>query len=372
MKTIWISTGEVSGDIHASHVVRAIHAIDSSIHIRGIGGEHAREAGMECVFSIASLSVMGIWSVIKKFFSIFKLIRAIKQDFIQTQPDALLVIDAPSFNFLLIRIAHKMGIPVYYYIIPKVWASRPQRVHFLATMCRQLFCIFPFEVEWLAHYGIEARYVGNPLLDYIQPVREQQYTREHNHIIFMPGSRKSEVEALFPIYIDVIRMLQNYDATLRFSYILAPSLSQDYVTAYIPDDITLDVIFPQHRYDVIAQATLCVVASGTATLETTLLGTPTIVTYKLGSCSAWLMKQFITIPFVSLPNIIMNKRVVPELLQGDATAKNIYTHILPLLISTSERNHMIDELTTLYNTMQTTQHAPDIVARYIISDSQNK
>lgn len=368
MKTIWVSVGEVSGDIHASHVVQQLRILNPSLHIRGIGGSHLQNAGMECVFSISLLSVMGIWEVIKKSFTIWKLLRAIKKDFQKSKPDALLVVDAPSFNFLLIKLANKMGIPVYYYIIPKVWASRPRRVHFLARFCRRLFCIFPFEVEWLNKYGVKSLYVGNPLVSYLQPILEKHYQPQKNSIIFMPGSRKSEIERLMPLFIDVAKILLNKNPQLQFSYILAPSIQKEMIDIFIPQDIEIKAITPEYRYHALAQASLTIVASGTATLETTLLGIPTIVTYKLSSLSAYIMKKFITIPFVSLPNIVMNQAIIPELLQENATPENIATTALPLLQNTQERERMLEHIHSLYQVLYTKHNPALLVAQQILED----
>ena len=368
MKTLWVSVGEVSGDMHASHVIRELLAKDPSLHIRGIGGTYLQDAGMECIFSTSLLSVMGIWDVIKRSFTIWKLIRAIKRDFQKTRPDALLVVDAPSFNFLLLRIAKKMNIPVYYYIIPKVWASRPHRVHFLSRYSHRLFCIFPFEIEWLKQYNINAYYVGNPLIGYLRATIDTQYPHNKNSIVFMPGSRKSEIERMFPIFIEVIRILQNTRPDIEFSYILAPSIEQKSIDTLIPEDISIQAILPEHRYTAISQASVAIVVSGTATLETTLLGIPTIATYKLGAFSAYIMKQFITIPFVSLPNIIMNKEIIPELLQENATPQKIAEATLTLLDNTEERRIMKKNLSDLYQTLDTQHNPPSFIAQKILDD----
>ena len=368
MKTLWISVGEVSGDMHASYIVRELLEKNPSLRIRGIGGTYLQSAGMECIFSISLLSVMGIWEVIKKSYTIWKLLRAVQRDFLKTKPDALLVVDAPSFNFLLLRIAKKMGIPVYYYIIPKVWASRPQRVHFLAHHCRALFCIFPFEVSWLKQHGIDASYVGNPLLNYLKPVIDMHYPSINNSIIFMPGSRKSEIDRLMPLFINVMRRIQQIQPDITFSYILAPSIKKELIETLIPKDISVQPILPEHRYKAIAQASVCIVASGTATLETTLLGIPTIATYKIGKFSAYIMKKFITIPFVSLPNIIMNKAIIPELLQENAIPEKIVATALCLLHNTKEREQMKKDLQTLYHTIDKNLQPFSLVAELIFSD----
>lgn len=368
MKTLWVSVGEISGDIHASYVVKTIYEHNPDIHIRGIGGSHLKNVGMECTFSIDSLSVMGVWDVIKKSFTIWKLLRAIKRDFIAAKPDALLVVDAPSFNFLLIKIAHSMGIPVYYYIIPKVWASRPHRVRFLARYCKALFCIFPFEIDWLKQHGIQGEYVGNPTLQYTLPIINNHHTKNLKHIIIMPGSRKTEVERLLPLFIQCLYKLKEYSPTIEFSCILAPSLSKEYVLSFIPNDLSIHIIPAEERFSAIAKAGLCIVASGTATLETALLGTPTIVTYKIGPLSAWLMKQFITIPFVSLPNIIMNKKILPELLQKDANLDTLFSTIIPLLEQSKQRQKMIAELHELYTLMYSDKKPDSIVAQRILQD----
>ncbi|MGL4722076.1 MAG: lipid-A-disaccharide synthase [Desulfovibrionaceae bacterium] len=371
MNTIWINTTEVSGDLHTSFLVKALKKALPEYSYIGMGGILSQEAGMNCIYSINELSVMGVLEVCTALPRALKLIHSIKQDLLQYAPKAIILIDSPSFNLHIAKIAYKLAIPVYYYICPKIWASRPKRSKIIKKYIKKSFCIFPFEAEFFKKHSLPSEYVGNPLQDYIDNNQYTSISKNKNAITLLPGSRKSEIRSLLPIFIDSIKKLLKDMPYLEITCILAPSIEKEFVLPFFSeiDNISLLITKDIHtRYKQIAQSRLVLAASGTATLECALLGSANIIIYKVHPFSAWLMKQFILIRYVGLPNIIMNKEIFPELLQENATSATIYAMAKKIVTQEEIENTMYKEIQKLKETLYVNHNVAEYVACSIKKD----
>jgi len=327
---IMIVTGEASGDLHGASVARVLKEIQPDIHIYGVGGQAMLAAGVDIIYDIQELSVIGIIEVAKKYphiKGIFnKLVHALKTD----RPDVLLVIDYADFNMRLAREAKKLDIKVVYYISPSAWAWRRGRAKQIAQAVERVAAIFPFEADVYAEAGAKVSFVGHPLVDIVKPTMDQKQAYKFFEadpsqpvITLMPGSRKQEIENLLPEMLKTISLLQQTYPMIQCYLPLASTISRESVDVIIKQ-YQIDVrITRDYTYDLMGISTFIIAASGTATLEAALMGAPTIIIYRLAYITWLLGRLLVKIPNVGLPNIVAGKRIVPELLQDDVEAIKI-------------------------------------------------
>lgn len=330
---IWINAGELSGDMHGAWLVKALQRQDPALRFMGMGGARMAEAGVDTLFRVEDLSVMGITEVIGHLPRIFHMLSGIQSALRRLRPKAVVVIDAPDFHFRVIKGAKKLGIPVYYYISPKIWAWREKRAEFIRDNVRRLLSILPFEVDFYKRFGMDVDYVGNPLVDIVNYRNLRSISRQTGLIGLLPGSRKKEVASLLPEFAGAARLLRRQLPALRFVCVRAPGLTESYLRSFLPGDVPVDIVEPDDRWSFMRQCELILAASGTAILECALAGTPTIVAYKVSPLSAAVAKRLIRVPFVSLPNLILGREVFPELLQERCTAASLAERALPWLLS---------------------------------------
>lgn len=322
-RPLWINVGELSGDIQAAALVRELRKFQPNIEIVGMGGENLAAAGQKNLFTIDQLSVMGILEVLTVLPRAIKLLSQIKKSLQEIRPRAVLLVDAPEFHFRIARAASKLGIPVYYFIPPKIWAWRSGRIAFLKKYIKRIFCILPFELEWYHQRGVNVDYVGNPLLERINLTELDKISPEEDRIGLMPGSRHKEVESLLPIFAQTAKILLKKHPHLSFHCLRAPNMTESKLRTLWKGDIPLIFDEPQERYLAMRKCQIILAASGTATLETGLLGIPTIVTYKVSYLSSLVGRLLIKVPWVSLTNLILNREVFPELLQERANPQEL-------------------------------------------------
>ncbi len=365
--SIWINTGEVSGDLHGAHLLEAFKKLVPDVRAMGMGGRFLREAGQEALLRVEDLSVMGFTEVLGHLPKSLRMWRRIRADLTARRPDAVILIDAPAFNFRVASIARDLGIPVYYYISPKVWAWREGRVAFLKSHVKRLFCIFPFEKSFYAKHGMDVDYVGNPLLDMLDFAALDAIAPEPNRIALMPGSRKKEVRALMAEFGGAARLLLAKRPDLEFECMAAPSMNEDFLRSFWPTDIPLTIRPPEVRYQALRRCAAVLAASGTATLETALLGVPTAATYKGSALSAWIVRRVIRVRYVSLANLIFDAPVIPELLQEEAVASVMAKTIGQWLDFPEQRAIMLARFTELRELLGPSG-AASRVARRILED----
>ncbi len=320
-KTLWISTGEVSGDLQAGALLSALLAADPGIRAIGMGGEQLALAGQNNLFRIEELSVMGLVETISSLPRILNLLKRIRRSMEENRPDAVLLVDAPEFNFRIAKIACRLGIPVYYFIPPKVWAWRTGRVEFLQKYVRRIFSILPFEEDFYRRHGMEVEYVGNPLVDMVDYGRISSVLPVPGRIGLMPGSRRKEIESLMPAFSEAAgRVLRKYPSA-EFHCIRSSNFAEDELRSLWKSDAPLFMEENSDRYRFMRTCSFILAASGTAVLETGLAGVPTIVAYRVSPLTYAIARHFVKIPWVSLPNLILNREIFPEHLQEKASAE---------------------------------------------------
>lgn len=325
-RTVWINAGELSGDMHGGRLLTALRRRDPALRCIGMGGPHLRAAGQDALLRVEDLSVMGFTEVLGHLPRILGMLRRIKAELAERRPDAVVLIDAPEFNLRIARAAHALGIPVHYYISPKIWAWRTGRVAFIRRHIRRMLCILPFEVEFYRRHGMHADYVGNPLLDMMDWQRLDAIAPVPDRIGLMPGSRRKEIEALMPEYGKAARLLRQGRPGLVFHCVRAPNVAEATLRGLWPRDVPLTVVPPDDRYAALRACRMLLAASGTATLETALLGVPTLVAYRVSPFSYWLGKRLVKVRWASLPNLVLNREVFPELLQENADGAVLARH----------------------------------------------
>lgn len=318
----YIISGERSGDLHASNLVLAMQKLDLNSKFRGMGGSYSADAGVDLVVDYSEVGVMGFLEVVLGFRKVLKYLSLIKKDLLVYRPDALILVDYGGFNMKIAAFAKENGIPVHYYIPPKVWAWNQKRALKLKAFTDQIYSILPFEPEFFEKYDMNVHYVGNPLLDEIRKFKSHDFFFQKNELSYqpiialLPGSRKQEINGMLDRLVSLVREFPN----AQFVIAGVGSLPE---LAYDPARTAGIKVVIDQTYDLLSHATVAVVASGTATLETALFRVPQIVVYRTSSISYMIAKNLIRVPYISLVNLIAGKEVVKELIQDDFTVENL-------------------------------------------------
>lgn len=351
MPKIMISVGEASGDLHGASVATALRALQPDAEIVGMGGAAMRKAGVKIIYDIADLGVIGIVEVVKNLPRLFRL-RDMLADFMaKERPDVLVVIDYPGFNMRLAKKAKALGIPVVSYISPSAWAWGKGRAKDVAQTVERVAAIFPFEADVYREAGANVTFVGHPLLDIVHPSLSRAAAYEHFQadaarplVMLMPGSRGQEVSQLLPVMLAACQKIRATVPDCQFFLPVASTISreilQDIINNYqVPVQFTTG-----NNYDLMQIADVAIAASGTATLETSLMQVPTVIIYKLNPVTYFFGKFLVKIPHIGLPNIIAGRQIVPELLQADVNADNIAQATLPILTDPAVREQVLADL----------------------------
>ena len=338
----FILAGEPSGDYHWSNLMKAIKNLNPNASFFGHGGNKMVKEGLSIVEHIDTLSIMGFTEVIKHLPKMLKImgktIRLIEEE----KPDRIILIDYPGFNLRLAKNIHYLNIPVTYFILPQVWAWKENRIKGIKKYIDQSLCIFPFEQNWFESRGIPANYVGHPFADrHPLSITKTSYfekagLKEKGPVLtLLPGSRQQEVDRHWPVFLNVVKKLKQLNDSIQFIVGKGPHVLIDPCPDYI-------IIEPDAR-KAMAFGTAAITASGTATLECAVEDIPLVVCYKFSSLSWIIVKHSTKVKFASMVNLILNRKVVPEFLQGHMTTENISSAIIPLLdIKSSERRTMLD------------------------------
>lgn len=305
--------------MHGAALMREMRALRPELAFEGIGGPSMASLGQEQMYEMAALSLVGATEVLSSLPRILRMFKAIKRRLREQPPEALILIDAPDFNFRLARMAHGLGIPVYYYISPQVWAWRSGRVKFLQKYCRKVLCILPFEQEFYSERGVDVEFVGHPLLDELPLAELDALERDPWRIGILPGSRKKEIAALLPEFAATAGQLVKEFPELKFIVVRAPGVELERLQALWPENVPVEYVDPDERYRAMAGCAFLLASSGTATLEAALLGTPCVVGYKMSGLSMFLARRLVNVEHISLPNLILGRKVFPELLQDEVS-----------------------------------------------------
>lgn len=323
-----IVAGEASGDLHASEVLRELKRLDSDIETFGIGGDLLAGEGMRLVHHAREMGIVGFFNVLRHL----RMFRRIYDDLLaeidRQRPDAVLLVDYPGFNLRMARHCKELGLRVVYYISPQLWAWRRGRVKQVAKYVDRMIVIFPFEETFYREHGIEATYVGHPLIEEIGQITRPSPATPHTRIALLPGSRRAEVISLLPPMLDAVDVLAG-ERTIDAFVVRAPTVPAALIDRFV-NGRNVRVVSHDNG-EAIATADVALSSSGTATLECAVLGTPVIVMYKLSWANYWLGKMVVTIPHFGLINIVAGKQIVPELIQGDVNGTRIAAETRGLL-----------------------------------------
>jgi len=351
-KTIIISAGEASGDLHAANLIKALHKIDPSINVKGMGSDKLREAGVELLVDCADIAVVGIVEVLANYRLIKRALNKMADAIRNSPPDLLILVDYQEFNFRLAKIAKQQGVKVLFYISPQVWAWRPHRVHKIGKLIDMMAVLFPFEEKFYRNANVPVSFVGHPLVDEARPDKTRaecltayNIDADKKIIGLFPGSRKGEIKRVLPILLESAWLLKQKHPDAQFILPVASTLNIDYIEPFLASHSHLNIRVVKDRpYNVMQVCHAIMAASGTATLEIALLGIPNAIVYRIAPLSYFILKRMITIDNIGLVNIVAEKNIVREFVQHDAVPKKIAAEIDRLLCDDEYRNIMIHEL----------------------------
>lgn len=350
--------GEASGDLLGSKLIDAIKQAMPNVRFVGIGGPKMQSAGMEIMYPMEKLSVMGYIEVLRHYREIVGIRRHLRDKFIADPPDLFIGIDAPDFNLDLELSLKQRGTPTVHYVSPSIWAWRGERIHKIKRAVSHMLALFPFEKPLYDKAGIPATYVGHPLADMLPAVTNRDAMREQMRIqpgtkvfAMLPGSRQSEVRQLARTYIETARLILQKLPDAKFLVPLASretrNIFEEAIWVAEAHELPITLLFG-HAHDAMIAADVVLVASGTATLEAALLKRPMVITYKMPAISWWLMNRKKYQPYVGLPNIIAGKFVVPELLQKDATPENLSQALLNLVCNKKAVSELAEQFAEMH------------------------
>lgn len=329
----YIIAGEASGDLHGSHLIKALRQKDSHAQIRCWGGDLMEKAGGTLAKHYRNLAFMGFWEVLLHLRTILQNLHFCKQDIIQFNPDRIVYIDYPGFNLRIAQWAHLKGYKNHYYISPQVWAWKENRVQKMKKYLNALYVILPFEQPYFQNkHQFKTHFVGHPLRDALVSLQhdatflKRNYLKKNKPLIaLLPGSRKQEIKKILPLFLSILPHFSEY----QFVVAGAPSIPRSFYEGFLKN--TAAKLVEGQTYSLLQHADAAVVTSGTATLETALFGVPQMVCYKSSFLTYFIGKKLVKLKFISLVNLVLNKKAVVELIQHQCTTKNIRLTLQKLL-----------------------------------------
>jgi lipid-A-disaccharide synthase len=357
MKKVFIIAGEASGDLHGAGLMRAMKSLRPEVEFLGIGGSQMVEAGLHPVFLNNELAVVGLFEIMSHVRPILKAVRQAMHALKQERPNLLVLIDYPGLNLFMARYARHLGIPVFYYISPQVWAWRRGRIKKMRRLIDKLAVILPFEEDFFRSNGLNAHFVGHPLLDVVRPSMSREAFCESAGLVpgrdivgILPGSRRGEVQRMLPIFLQTAALIQHDLPKCQFVLPVAPSLSRTWVEECIARERQANPRIPEisiverQAYDAMAASSLLLLASGTVTLEAAILRIPMLVAYRVSGMTYQLARRIVHVKFMSLVNLIADREIVPEFLQHEATPERLSEAGLFLLKDKKRRQDMLNGL----------------------------
>ncbi len=349
--SIMFSAGESSGDQHAANMFLELKKHQPDIKGFGMGGAKMALAGIDIRYDSGSIGVIGVVEVLKHYSEIRRALKLIQQLVSTERPDLLVCVDYKEFNLKLARFAKQCGVKVLFYVSPQVWAWRPGRVKTYGKAIDMMAVIFPFETTYYDAENVPVRYVGHPSVDKVHPQRSRLEDMaifnldEGNPVIgLLPGSRANEINRLLPIMLAAAEILQARIPGIQFMLPQADSISDELLESYMCQSLVKITVIKNQPYDVIQCCDVVMTTSGTATIEIALLTVPMVITYKLAALTYWLGRWLVNTPFIGLPNIILGKGFIKELIQHEATSENLAEEIERILTDKFYADQMRDNL----------------------------
>lgn len=359
----YIIAGEASGDLHGSNLIREIRKGDRDADIRCWGGDKMQAAGGTLAMHYRDLAYMGFGEVIRNLPAILRNFRFCKRDIDRFQPDTLVLINYSTFNLRIARWAHPRYRTIFY-ISPQVWAWKEKRVKTIRKYIDRMIVILPFEKDFFSKWNYEVDYVGHPLVEVVENFRKNYpQSRSGNTIALLPGSRRQEIEAQLPVMLEASKNFPGFN----FVIARAPSVDRAFYEKFLAG---YDVEMDDNSYYLLMKSAAALVTSGTATLETALFGIPEIVCYRTGNLSYQIVRRLIKLQYISLVNLIMNRRVVTELIQDQLTPGNITSELQKILGDPGYRQRMQEDYAELRNLLSLGGNASANAARIILDDTR--
>jgi lipid-A-disaccharide synthase len=335
---IAIIAGEASGDLHGSSLVKELKKINPDLEFFGIGGDKMKREGVELIFHIDRLSIMGFFEVIKNLSFIREVMKTMVSVIEVKRPDVAILIDYPGFNLRFAEKVKSLGIPVVYYISPQVWAWGGNRVKKMQALIDKMIVVFPFEKQIYDKFNIDCEFVGHPFLEVARPVLsledfQRKFDIRKNEVVvgLLPGSRWQEVEKILPIMLDSCQLLKARIKDVKLLLGLASTIKKERIESLLTQANSQVMIVENLTYDLMKHADLLLIASGSATLECAILGTPFLVLYKTGFWNYVVAKSLINIPNIALANVVAGKRIIPEFIQKKAIPTHIAEEMYEIL-----------------------------------------
>lgn len=370
VKKIFFLAGEQSGDLHGALVIKQLKRIFPEVAVSGVGGSMMKEAGMECIYSCDDLAVIGFIEVIKNIRRLMKIEKGIAEWLKKERPEMVVLIDYPGFNKRIAKIAKKLGIHVLYYICPQVWAWHSSRVKEYTEIISESIVVFPFEVDIWRKAGGKVNYFGHPLIGVAKPEKTKSEFLSGLEITktpvisLMPGSRKQEIGYILPELLKTAKLILNEFADAQFILPLASAIDDSLINEYLIDSSLPIKVVRGQTYDAVAASDLCIVASGTATLETAIIGTPMIVVYRVNWLTSFLSRYLIEAEHIGLPNVIAGKRIIPEFIRDKFEAQLIAKEAVDILKDKNRQKSMHESLNAVREKLGN-PGAGERVAQYI-------
>jgi lipid-A-disaccharide synthase len=349
-KRVLLVVGEASGDLHGSHLVRALRERDSALEISAVGGEALKREGAKIIFDVARIAGMGLTELAGNLTSLWRAYSQVKKNLREQRPSLLILIDFPDFNLRVARVAKRLGVPVLYYISPQVWAWRKRRIAEIARLADRMAVVFPFEASLYEKAGVKVEFVGHPLLDVARASRPREETLarlgldpSRQTIALLPGSRRREVAYHLPVMIEAAEILSR-EMALQFILVRASTVGRDSLERILSGSSVGVSLSDGDAYNVLHACDLAWTASGTATLETALMLRPMVIVYRLARMTYALARRLVRVNFIGMANIIAGEKVVPELIQNEVTAERIAAESRAILGDRELRVRMISKL----------------------------
>jgi lipid-A-disaccharide synthase len=344
-----ISCGEASADLYGAELVRHLRTEHGSLEVFGLGGDRLASQGAQLLAHIRDLAVVGLLEVVTHLRHLRRVYHRVLEEVDRRPPDAAVLVDYPDFNLRLAKQLRQRGVRVVYYVSPQVWAWRRGRLRAIRRDVSRMLVIFPFEEELYRRAGVPVRFVGHPLVDLVQPapdrgalLAELKLAPERPVLAVLPGSRPKEIAHNLPPLAGALRLLHQRRPELQLVVAVAPSIDPEKLRPALDG---LPVSFVQNRtHAVLGVSTLALVASGTATVESALLGAPMVVVYRLSPWTYHLGRHLVSVPHFAMVNLIAGQRVVPEIIQGDFTPERVAGEAETLLADPSRRQRMTEAL----------------------------
>ena len=338
MTKVMICAGEASGDLHGASVADALKSMQPEIELYGMGGSNMRAAGVDIVYDFADIGVMGFVEILRNLPMFYRLRKFLSRIMDEHRPDVLVLIDYGGFHMALAQVAKKKNIPVVYYICPKAWVWGKWRAKAIAGWVRKVAAIFPFEADIYREAGASVEFVGHPLLDIVRPTMDRAAAYRHFGadpdrplLLLLPGSRYQEVSSLLELMLAAARKVKEQLPDCQFYMPVASTIPMARIESAVQASGVPVTFTRNSTYNLMQIADCAIAASGTVTLEAALMGLPSVIIYRVKTATYWLIRVVANVSHVGLPNIVVGRRILPELIQNDVTADSVSFETLRLM-----------------------------------------